>query len=355
METTILTAHDVRSLVLRVGLDRLVDELISGLEEALCTVAGDLRVPAREGFSYRTPEPGLVEWMPCHDPRGHVTCKIVGYHPRNPSARGLPTILSTLGSWDARTGHLRCLADGTLLTALRTGAASAVATRILARSGPTVLGIIGCGAQAVAQVHATSRVLDVREILFCDTDPRAEATFAERVAGFGLAIEPRALPLDELVRRADLISTQTTVDVGAGPVFPDLDLRPWVHVNAVGSDFPGKTEAPLSLLERALVCPDFPAQALREGECQVLDPSRVGPSLAEIVREPDTVRAHREGPTVFDSTGWALEDHVALELFLRYASELGIGRQVELECIPNDPRDPYAGLGQTSVASSPAR
>jgi len=350
METLILTAADLRGVVTEVGLDRLMDELIERLENALLERTATLEVPARDGFSYHSPEPGLLEWMPCHDVLGRVTCKFVGYHPRNPEARGLPTILSTIGCWDATSGHLRVIADGTLLTALRTGAASAIATRLLAREGAVTLGLVGCGAQAVSQLHGLSRVVELRRVLIHDIDPRAASSFAHRVAPLGLHLRPEVVPLDELVREADVISTQTTVEVDHGPVFPDRNLRPWVHVNAVGSDFPGKTEVPVTLLDRALICPDFRAQAIREGECQQVAAERIGPSLADLVCAREKMAHARAEPTVFDSTGWALEDDVALELVLSHAKALGIGARVEIEWASEDPRDPYAGLPPRGTA-----
>jgi ornithine cyclodeaminase/alanine dehydrogenase-like protein (mu-crystallin family) len=133
METVILTVDDIRVIVQQVGLNGLMDEMIRRLEDAFaCYDPQQTVIPARDGFSYTEPEMGLVEWMPVKGAGHQVTIKVVGYHPGNPSARSLPTILSTVSAYDTRTGHLFGLADGVFLTALRTGAASAVAARALA-------------------------------------------------------------------------------------------------------------------------------------------------------------------------------------------------------------------------------
>jgi len=143
------------------------------------------------------------------------------------------------------------------------------------------------------------------------------------------------------VKTADIICTATSIDIGGGPVFTDTDVTPWLHINAVGSDFPGKFEIPVTLLRRSLVCTDFRAQAIKEGECQQLTEREIGPSLVEMVRNPDHYTSARQSISVFDSTGWALEDHVAMQLLMDYAREFGLGNTLELECIGSDARNPY--------------
>ena len=135
-----------------------------------------------------------------------------------------------------------------------------------------------------------------------------------------------------------MICTTTSVDVGKGPVFPDAGIRHHAHINAVGSDFPGKIELPVSLLGRAFVCPDFPEQAIREGECQQLDTDQIGPSLAELVSETSRFESARNELSVFDSTGFALEDFVAMEIAIRHAKQFGLGQWIKLE---NECRNPY--------------
>lgn len=352
MDTLLLTAPDVRHLAREVGLDALMDALIDRLDEALRAYDADtVETPQRSGFAYAKPYPGLVEWMPCLVRDAHATVKMVGYHPENPGRVGLPTILSTVSAYDTQTGHLRALVDGTLLTALRTGAASAIATRLLAAPGASTLGLLGAGAQAVTQLHAIGRVLDLERVVVYDVDPRAEASFAERVAPFAGALSVEAAPLLDVVAEADVLCTATSIPIGAGPLFPaEAPLREGVHINAVGSDFSGKFELPAALLRRSFVCPDLPGQALREGECQQLRPDEIGPSLHEVAQNADAYAAERARATVFDSTGWALEDYVAMDLFMEYAQALGVGTRVPIEVVPDDALDPYEALHTMALA-----
>jgi ornithine cyclodeaminase/alanine dehydrogenase-like protein (mu-crystallin family) len=328
-----------------------MDLMTDRLSEALAGSAqGTGNTPTRDGFRRCHAESGALEWMPHHEPGRAVTIKTVAYTPGNPGSLGLPTVLGTVARYDDATGHLVAISDGVLLTAIRTGAASAVASRLLAIPGARVLGLIGAGAQAVTQLHALSRVFPLERVLVHDIDPHHAASFAHRAAFTGLPVEVAGVP--EIEAAADIICTATTVPIGAGPVLAGDSLRPHVHINAVGADLPGKVELPLHVLRRALVCPDHVGQSCREGECQQLGGHELGPDLPTICARPELAHQNRWRTTVFDSTGFALEDHVALDLILELAIRAGLGQRVELECIPGDALDPYGSVRSISTQSA---
>lgn len=340
MSVLVVTPCDLSVLVERVGLHPLMDSMIERLHRTLAEArpgAFDLR--ARDGFSHGPPLPGALEWMPVMQNERVATIKVVGYNPANPSLRGLPTVVATLSAFDMETGCLMAQADGVFLTAVRTGAASAVASRVLALPDSQSVGMVGCGTQAVTQLHGLSRLFPLRRVNVYDTDPAVARSFVGRVAFLGLDV--RVAPLETVEAEADILVTATSVGAGEGPVIGGTKLRPHVHINAVGSDFPGKLELPLEVLRGSLVVPDFLAQARVEGECQQLAPGEEGPDLMEVVQREAEFREWRARRTVFDSTGFALEDHVALGLLMEWAEELGLGTRVELEMCPEDPRNPY--------------
>lgn len=350
--TLIIGREDVASIVAAVGLDSLMDEMIDGLTTAIVTFDDGLtHVRTRDGFHYSHPESGLLEWMPVMQSGESTTIKVVGYHPHNPRARQLPTILATISVYDTTSGHLRCLIDGTFLTAMRTGAASAVASRVLARPSSRILGVVGCGAQAVTQVHALVRTVPIDRVLIHDVDPAAMASLPGRLERFlPPGVDVTTMPLELLMQTSDIVCTATSIGIGEGPLFQDLPTKPWLHVNAIGSDFEGKYELPVEFLRRALVSPDVLQQALMEGECQVLAAEEIGPSLAHVTAHPGFYRSWQDALTVFDSTGWALEDQVAARIMAKHASRLGVGTAMAIEDIGSDPLDPYhlaavAGVG----------
>ncbi len=340
MDTIILSIDDIRAIIQQVGLHELMDDLISRLTIAFQEYDEEnTTIPVRDGFNYHEPHIGLIEWMPVMETGKAATIKIVGYHPTNPALRKLPTILSTISAYDTSSGHLIGLADATFLTALRTGAASAVASKLMASPDSQTVGLIGCGAQAVTQLHALTREFGIHSALAYDIDAGVSNHFADRVDF--LDVDVRTTDLKTLVREADIIVTATSVGIGHGPVFSDEETKPWLHINAVGADFPGKVEIPASFLKKSFVCPDFLEQALKEGECQQLATGDIGPELVTVVQNAQQYTFVQQQRSVFDSTGWALEDQVALNMMLDYAEDLGLGKLIQLESISADPHDPY--------------
>lgn len=357
LQTHVLSAADVQEIVRRVGLNELMDEMIAQLTSALRTYDPNQTViPVRTGFSYSRPHTGLVEWMPLFQKQEQIMVKAVGYHPHNPQRYHLPTVLSTLSAYDPATGHLTAMMDGTFMTALRTGAASAIASQYLAMPESSTLGLIGLGAQAVTQLHALSRRFALSQVLIFDVEATAVHSFAERVRCLDLGdIEIHSAPLPAVSARSDILCTATSVPVHKGPVFADKDIQPWLHVNAVGADFPGKFEVPMSLLERSFICPDFREQALQEGECQRLENvDEMGSELHEVVQNPERYLGYQHQSTVFDSTGFALEDQVAMNLLLDYATDLQMGTYVALESAYADVKNPYSFMTETGTADAPA-
>lgn len=340
METLVLTQQHLAEMIEVFGRDFVMDRITERIDGALATVGTDAGMtPLRAGFR-RAGNTGVLEWMPHRLPEVAITIKTVSYTPSNPSSHGLPTILGTVARFDDVTGRLTQVCDGVLLTALRTGAASAVASRLFARASSSVLGMIGAGAQAVTQIHALSRVLPLERVLVFDIDRRRCASLADRVAFTGLDV--RAAGLTELEAASDVICTATSVPVGSGPVMSGSAVPPHVHVNAVGADLPGKTELPVGLLRSALVCADYLPQARREGECQQLAEHEVGPDLAYFCSHRGFAEPYRERLTVFDSTGFALEDHLALDVLVELANERNLGWRVRIEHLPEDALDPYS-------------
>lgn len=349
-KTLVLPQNDIERIVRHFGINKVMDDLIQRLTDAIGQLDPDQTIiPIRSGFNYQSPQPGLVEWMPLYDKGRQVVIKLVGYHPENPDKFGLPTILSTISAYDTHTGHLKSLMDGVLLTSLRTGAASAIATRLMAQPESKTLGLIGCGAQSITQLHAISRVFNLARVMIYDIDPDAMASFESRAATIGLEIEVLPSSIEEIVVDADIISTATSIDIEEGPLFSNLPTKPHLHINAVGSDFPGKVEVPLDFLNDSFVCPDFKAQAVIEGECQRLDEKSIGAELADVLKNHGSYSYLRNQRSVFDSTGWSLEDAVVMELFTDYARQLGLGKEMQIEAIGGDAKSPYGFMETASL------
>lgn len=351
-KTLVLPCLALQEITTTIGVDNIMDRLIEELEEVMQNYnIKEITTPTRAGFHYERPNTGLVEWMPIYHHEEKVTIKVVGYHPQNPAKFGLPTIVSTISAYDTATGHLTGVMDGVIPTALRTGAASAIASKYMARPDSSCLGLIGCGAQAVTQIHAISRIFDLKEILVYDINPQAASSLAQRCEMLQINASIKSVTMAEVVANANILITATSIDVGAGPLFDGLPHLKDIHVNAVGSDFPGKTELPLSLLKNSFVCPDFAAQAVVEGECQQLTQEDIGADIVEVVQNPLAYQFAQSMSSVYDSTGWALQDHVTFSLFESLGRELGLGEEMAIESLEGDAANPYNFLTAKATAS----
>ena len=198
-------------------------------------------------------------------------------------------------------------------------------------------------AQAITQLHALSRVFDVKKVLFYDVDASTRASFRNRCSFLGNEVKFIDAMLEETVSEVDLLCVATSIDIGGGPVFEDIATLPHLHINAVGSDFPGKTELPRELVARSFVSPDCRAQAIKEGECQQIDPNLIGGELHELLRSGPDAKL-QNALTIFDSTGWSLEDYTVTQVILELADQLGIGQKLDSEDATSDPKNPYSDL-----------
>lgn len=338
----ILSDADVHRVVAAYGADFIMDRLIEGISDGFKSIArGEIVHSRRTGFSQ---DHNLIEWMPVRDRSDNVVIKVVSYFPKNPDDYALPTIGAMIVRADFRRGQITEVVDGRLLTAMRTGAASAVASRYLATSDSATLGLIGCGSQSVTQAHALCRVLPIKCILAFDIDAESVASLTQRLSFLGLPI--RVVNTDEIERHSDIICTATTLPVGAQPVLSARYLRQHVHINAIGSDFPGKIELPPALTRTVFVATDCLEQARSEGECQSLTEVQIASSrcveLQTVVSCPARFENLRSEQTIFDSTGIAMEDATALELICELARQACFGREYAADERASDSKNPYA-------------
>ena len=330
----LLRAGDVASLVKRIGVGEFLDGLIERLEECFKRWR-EFRMVPRPSFYYPT---GVMEVMPVSDDE-YYAVKIVNGHPGNPG-RGLLSVVAVGVLAEVETGYPLMIADATLLTALRTAAASAVATKYLARGDSRVLGIVGTGAQSEFQCIAVSRVRPVEEVVYFDLDPRAMEKFEENLGDAGFRLR-RAGSAREVAEASDVLVT-STAGRGRRKVVRSEWVRPGTHINAIGGDAPGKTELDPRILEEAKVVVEYLEQARVEGEIQNVGPEAVYAELWEVVTGAKPGRTSRDEITVFDSVGIALEDWAALTYTYELAGELGVGLEVDLLPAPSNPKNLYS-------------
>jgi ornithine cyclodeaminase/alanine dehydrogenase-like protein (mu-crystallin family) len=289
-------------------------ELIDAVEQAYRDVAGGRDAsPARSRVAMPNGDLLLMPGLR----RGGLgaSVKLVTVTPAN-AARGLPTIQAVVVWIDAETGAPLALLDGTELTAMRTGAGTGAATRLLARADASVLALIGAGAQALWQVRAVMAVRPIREVRIYARGPTRDALAAR------LSVSARVVAVGsarEAIDGADIVCCATTSN---DPVLDAAWVCPGTHVNAIGAFRPDMVELPAELFRRAaLVSVDSRGAALAEAG-DVLAANAAGDlvegDLIEIGSLPPDYAGTRdpEAITIFKSVGLAIQDVAAAELIV---------------------------------------
>ena len=297
-----------------------IGELLDAVEEAYRDVAaGRDRSPLRT----HVPLPGgdLLLMPGVRDGGSGSTVKLVTVMPGN-ADRGLPTIHAVVTWLDAGTGEPRAAFDGATITAMRTGAASGVATRLLARTDARVLALLGAGAQAAWQVRAVLAARPIEEVRVYARDESRRRAFADALAAdLGPSVTVRAMPdVEATVRGSDVICAATTA---RQPVLEAAWVGAGCHVNGIGAYRPDMVELPPELFGRAsLVAVDAHAAAMAEAGdvLAAIEAGAIGAdNLVEIGRVDRGWASARdpEAITVFKSVGLAIQDLAATEIAVR--------------------------------------
>lgn len=324
----ILDAEEVR-------LALPMSEAIRAMRAAFTALAeGRAQVPLRSQLVLPG-DRGVTLVMPaCLEGRGAdvLTVKVVSLLDGNPK-RGLARLQGTVLVLDPETGRLEGLVEGASLTALRTGAVCGLATELLARGETPVVAVFGAGVQGRSLLEAVCEVRRVETVLVCDPCASAVERFVEELAGKGkVPADVHAATAREAASRADVICTATS---SAEPVFDDVDLRPGVHVNAVGSYQPHVRELPPETVCRAHVVVDDRGAALEEAgdliqplRAGLIDAGHVRGSLGEILIGLAPGRGSDEEVTLFKSVGLAVQDAAAARAVIERARRDGLGVRV---------------------------
>ena len=307
----LLNAEDVRNLI-------DLPTLFGALERALRDLsAGNASVPPRTVA--RTPA-GFLGSMPGYLP-GTLEAKLVAVFPGN-HARGLPSHQALIALFDEETGAPLCVMDGTVITAVRTGATAAVAARALARDGARSLAILGAGVQGRSHLDAFPRVFDLDEIRVASRDPEHAETLA--------ATHPRARAVasfEEAVRGADLVCCCTDAEE---PVLAHAWLAPGAHVSSVGvgAEVDEATVRASSIFVEWRGAAENPPPT-GSAELQGVDPSSIA-EIGEVLAGAHPGRRSDGELTLYKSTGHAVEDAAAARQVFDRASAEGVGTAFEL-------------------------
>jgi len=323
MKLRILNAQDVRQAL-------PMPEAIAAMRAAFIDLArGDAQAPQRLVINTQA---GDSLFMPAYLPGGDALAqKIVSVFPQNP-ARGLPVITGLVIVLDPDTGEPRALLEGATLTAIRTGAASGLATDLLARPDSRTFALIGAGGQAYDQARAVLAVREIADLRITSRSGASAEKLAQRLRAEG--VNARATSTREAVQGADIITAVTT---SVTPVFLDADVSPGAHINLVGAYTRDMQEAPAATILRAQVFVDDVMAAAHEAG-DIIKPIRanlystddLAGTLGELLLGKVSGRASDEAITVFKSVGLAVQDAAAAARALAAAEKKGLGNVIEM-------------------------
>ena len=319
---------------------RLVHHI--GIEQFLADLAHEIETDfARWELFDKTPrigshsDVGVIELMPTSDGTLYGF-KYVNGHPKN-MKEGLQTVTAFGVLSEVDTGYPILFSEMTVLTALRTAAMSAVATKHLAGADAKTMAMIGNGAQSEFQCLAQKAVNGIETIRLYDIDNAATEKCMKNLTALGLDLVPCETP-EEAIEGAQVITT-ATADKDMQTILTDNMVGSGVHINAIGGDCPGKTELHRDIVARSSVFVEYPPQTRIEGEIQQMDPEHPVTELWQVITGQAPGRQNAAEITLFDGVGFAIEDFSALRYVHGKIQKTPFYIDFDLIADPDDPRD----------------
>jgi ornithine cyclodeaminase len=335
-----VSVDNMMRLVLHLGVERVLTDIATEIECDFKRWALFDKTPRVASHS----DVGVIELMPTSDGEMYGF-KYVNGHPKN-MKEGLQTVTAFGLLADVNTGYPLLLSEMTILTALRTAAMSALAAKWLAPANPSVMALIGNGAQAEFQALAFQAICGVSEVRLYDIDPTATRKCMTNLKDAGLKLVA-CKTAEEAILGAQIITT-VTADKQNATILTDNMVGSGVHINAVGGDCPGKTELHQNILLRSEIFVEYPPQTRIEGEIQQLADDYPVKELWQVITGAEHGRSDPRAITLFDSVGFAIEDFSALRYVLKQLKALKgthrFSEDLDMIADPDEPRDLYGML-----------
>jgi alanine dehydrogenase len=324
--TLILDRNDISNALPIADCITAVERVFAMAANSQMAVPPVVHLPALEG-AFHVKSAGYLR-----DPH-YVAVKVNGNIPTNPKERGLPTIQGAILLSDARDGRLLAIMDSIEVTALRTGAATAVAVRHLAPGSARAATIIGCGVQGRIQLRSLLEVVTLERIFAADSEAGRARHFADQMQW---ETDCEVLAVDDF----SSVTPQSQIIVTCTPArrafLAPEHVAPGTLIAAVGADDSAKQEIEPALMVRARVVTDSTEQCADMGDLHHAigsgDMSRedVMAELGDIVAGRVDPGIEKDDVVVFDSTGIAIQDVAAAGLIYERAAANGIGSTVVL-------------------------
>ncbi|UCF63467.1 MAG: ornithine cyclodeaminase family protein [bacterium] len=310
-----------------------IEEAIPAVRDAFIQLSsGKVEVPLRVHLDI--PQFQGVELIkPVYSPlTKKIGIKIISLF-KNNTAKKLPYSHAVMLLLDAETGIPLAIMDADYLTAVRTAAASGVATELLARKESGTVAIFGAGPQGAAQVRAMMAVCQISQIFIFDPDTQKARKLANNISS-SYAVEVKVSSTPHSLSACDIICTATTSEV---PVFLDSQISAGVHINGMGSFKPHHQEIPAETVKRSRLFVDQRESCLKEAG-DIIIPLKRGmiqerhilAEIGEIASGAIQARKSDADITIFKSVGNAVQDLAVAEMVYGKALKNKLGQELKL-------------------------
>lgn len=327
MKILVLNTQQIRELL-------PISECIELMADALSALARDEVFQPLRTIIRPPGARGLLGLMPAYrsGERGAFGLKAICVFPENPS-QGKDAHQGAVTLFNRESGELLALMNASEITAIRTAAVSAVATRLLAREDASQLGIIGAGVQARTHLEALACVREIKRArVAARTLSHSQKLAEEMQPRFSFPIEPVETN-EAAVRGADLVVTATS---SLEPVIQRSWISPGAHINAIGTHSPKSREVDSATMAAARIFVDRRESALNESGDYLLaaaegavSPESIVGEIGELLLGTRSGRTSRDQITLFKSLGLAIEDVACADFLYRKALDQSVGTWVD--------------------------
>ncbi|ARO27876.1 ornithine cyclodeaminase (plasmid) [Rhizobium sp. TAL182] len=323
MKTLLLKKDEVSRLI-------SVTEVIAAVEEAYKAFSSDqVEQPDYMGIDLPSPRGEIDFKLGYYKANEIISMKASsGGFIDNPTAHGVPNGMATIFLFDARSGALICVMDGSLILGLRTGASGAVSVKALARKNATTVASIGTGNQARMQIRSINEIMKIEEIHAWDSNPDTLFKYKTDIESeLGIPVM-MANSKKEAVEQADILVTTTR---GKGSLVEAGWVRPGTHIVAIGTDQQGKQELDPEIFRNAKLVVDSMAQCTEKGETwhplnkNIITKDDIHGEIGEILLGRKPGRESDDEITIFDSTGMAIQDNTTASKIYHNAIANNVG------------------------------
>ncbi len=326
MKTLLLGMKDVEAALSMEGVMEAVEE------GYLAYHRGKVRQP--DIVSIEIPENnGETDIKSCYNEiNERISVKVASGFYNNGKVNNLPTMIGTILLYDGLDGSLLCVMDGSLITGIRTGAAGAISSKLLARKDAATAAVFGAGGQARMQVYGLCHVMKLQEVRVFSEDQQALANYQqdiEKNTGVSVVV---CHSIAETMEKADIVITTTPAKKH---YIPQSLVKPGMHIVAVGADMAGKNELDPAIFKGAKIVHDSTPQCVSRGETRnaimagVIKESDIHGEIGQLLAGEKPLREHDDEITIFDTTGMGIQDNVTAVMVYERALQKGLGNYFE--------------------------